>query len=116
MSPTEAKNIIDCLADGIDPETGEIMSAESVFNNPQVIRALFIAGQALDRMAKREERKTSPPGNAGMPWSIEEEQELIIGFDDGTSVKELASKHGRTEGAIISRLFRLGRIKDRIAP
>jgi hypothetical protein len=33
-------------------------------------------------------------------------------FDSGTSVKALAEKHGRTRGAIVSRLVRLERIKD----
>jgi hypothetical protein len=54
MSPNEAKSIIEALANGVDPETGEVLSAQSVFNNPQVIRALFIATNALDSLAKRE--------------------------------------------------------------
>ena len=53
MSPLKAKEIIEALANGIDPETGEILPAQSPVNNPQVIRALFVAGKALDSMAKR---------------------------------------------------------------
>jgi len=33
MSPNEAKSIIEALANGVDPETGEVLSAQSVFNN-----------------------------------------------------------------------------------
>ncbi|ACV36796.1 conserved hypothetical protein [Candidatus Accumulibacter phosphatis] len=65
MSPLEAKRIVEALASGIDPETGEVLPAQSTFNSPQVIRALFVAGKALDRAAKRAERDNSLPGNAG---------------------------------------------------
>jgi len=113
MSPLEAKKIIESLADGIDPETGEILPAQSTFNSPQVIRALHVAGAALAKAAKRAERDNSLPGNAGHSWSDEEDQTLLASFDSGTPVKEIASKHGRTQGAIAARLVRLGRIKDR---
>lgn len=113
MSPLEAKKIIDALANGVDPETGEILPAQSTFNNPQVIRALFVAVKALDRAAKRAERDSSLPSNAGRPWPETEDKELLAIFDAGTPVKEIAAKHDRTQGAIASRLVRLGRIKDR---
>ncbi|NOT69609.1 MAG: hypothetical protein HOP04_15150 [Methylophilaceae bacterium] len=114
MSPLEAKKIIDALANGIDPETGEILPALSTFNNPQVIRALFVALKALDSAAKRAERDRSLPGNAGRPWPEAEDKELLAIFDAGTPIKDIAAKHGRTHGAITSRLVRLGRIKDRV--
>ena len=113
MSPLEAKKIIESLANGIDPETGEILPAQSTFNSPQVIRALFVAGNALEKAAKRAERDNSLPGNAGRSWSDEEDQALLVNFDSGAPVKEIAVKHGRTQGAIAARLVRLGRIKDR---
>lgn len=113
MSPLEAKRIVEALASGIDPETGEVLPAQSTFNSPQVIRALFVAGKALDSAAKRAERDNSLPGNAGRSWSDEEDKELLAIFDSGTPVKCIAAKHGRTQGAIAARLVRLGRIKDR---
>jgi hypothetical protein len=113
MSPLEAKKIIEQLANGIDPETGEILPAQSIFNSPQVIRALFVASKALDGATRRADRNKSLPSNAGRSWSDEEDQGLLATFDDGTSVKEIAAKHGRTQGAIAARLVRLGRIKDR---
>lgn len=113
MSPLEAKEIINALANGIDPETGEILPTESTFTSPQVIRALFVAVTALERAAKRAKRDNSLPGNAGRSWSDIEDKELLAIFDAGTPVKEIAAKHGRTLGAIAARLVRLGRIKDR---
>ena len=110
MSPNEAKSIIEALANGVDPETGEVLSAQSVFN-PQVIRALFIAKNALDSLAKREQREKTLPDKAGMAWSKLEDSELLSDFDVGRSIKDIAAKHGRTEGAIAARLIRLGLIK-----
>lgn len=69
MSPLEAKKIIDALANGIDPETGEILPDQSTFNSPQVIRALFVAVKALEIAAKRAERSNGLPNNAGRAWS-----------------------------------------------
>jgi len=113
MSPFEAKKIVDALANGIDPETGEVLPAQSIFNSPQVIRALFVAVQALEKAAKRADRDNSLPSNAGRAWSDDEDKELLAAFDSGTPVKEIAAHHGRTQGAIAARLVRLGRIKDR---
>lgn len=113
MSPHEAKTIVESLANGIAPETGEILSSQSVFNRPQVIRALFAAVSALENAVKRAERNNLLPDNAGRPWPSEEDHELLANFDAGMPIKEIAEKHGRTQGAIAARLVRLGKIKDR---
>ncbi len=113
MFPLEAKEIIEALANGINPETGEILPAQSNFNSPQVIRALFAATKALESAVKLVERNDSLPSNAGRSWSEIEDKELIACFDAGAPVKNIATKHRRTFGAIASRLVRLGRIKDR---
>ena len=113
MSPLEAKKIIDALANGVDPETGEVLAAQSIFTSPAVIRALFVAVSALDRAARRADRDNSLPQNAGRSWSEEEDKELLGIFDGGTPIKEIAARHGRTLGAITSRLVRLGRLNGR---
>lgn len=113
MSPIEAKQIIESLANGIDPETGEILPAKSTLNSPTVIRALFIAVNALDTAAKHADRNKSVPAMAGRPWGDEEGQALLAAFDAGATVKDMAAKHARTLGAITSRLVHLGKIKDR---
>jgi hypothetical protein len=108
MLNDEAKFIIDALASGVDPVTGEILSTESIFNQPSVIRALFLASRALENVEKKEESGKLSPGNAGNPWSDIEDAELLVEFNKGLSVKEIATKHDRTQGAITSRLLRLG--------
>jgi hypothetical protein len=109
MSPIEAKSIIDALGGGIDPATGEVITGNSIFNQPEVIRALFVASKALEKLAEREKREKLLPSNAGKAWTDSEDAELLTAYDERLSVKELAIKHGRTEGAIESRLLRLGR-------
>jgi hypothetical protein len=81
-------------------------------NSPTVIRALFIAVNALDTAAKHADRNKSLPAMAGRPWGDEEDQALMAAFEAGTTVKDMAAKHARTLGAITSRLAHLGKIKD----
>ncbi len=113
MSPIEARRIIESLANGVDPETGEILPASAVFNHPQVIRALFVAVKALDMAARRDERDKALPSNAGRSWAEADDRELLSLFDAGTPLKEIARKQGRTAGAITARLVRHGRLQDR---
>ena len=110
MTPAEAKQIIEVLADGIDPATGEVLADDSPLSSPHVIRALFIATKALELMADKAARPAAP-GNAGKPWTEDEDQRLVAAFDANTPVATLARAHERTTGAITSRLIRLGRLQ-----
>ncbi|MFP4896863.1 hypothetical protein [Paraburkholderia sp. EG304] len=73
MSPQQALQILQQLADGIDPTTGEVLSGESPFNQPEVIRALFLASEALKAQGPEETTKPAPkakPENAGRSGSV----------------------------------------------
>jgi len=112
MSPQHALSIIQTLASGTDPSTGEVLADQSPFNQPDVIRALFVAAAALGSVPGAGDRRATSkprPSNAGQPWSPEEDQILLDGHDAGLTPKELAARHGRTKGAIDSRLVKLGR-------
>ncbi|MES2947499.1 MAG: hypothetical protein V4858_03060 [Pseudomonadota bacterium] len=115
MTPEEAKQIIDVLAAGVDPATGEVLPEDNALNSPHVIRALFIASKALDRMvvktAHPSAAEPAKAAKAGKPWSDEEDQRLLVDFDVGTPVAALALAHERSSGAITSRLIRLGRLQ-----
>jgi hypothetical protein len=114
VTPEKAKQIIDVLAVGVDPVTGEVLSEDNPLNDPQVIRALFIAAKALERMIAKPARHASAvPAKAGESWSEDENRNLLAGFDAGTPVTVLARTHERTSGAITSRLIRLGRLQVR---
>jgi glutathione S-transferase len=111
MELFESLKILQALADGADPETGEVFPADSPYQRPQVVRALMTAVRALERQQERERRARRLPENAGKSWDREEDEQLCREFDSGISVKDLAAHHGRTEGAIQSRLVKFGKIK-----
>ena len=112
MQASEALRIIQSLADGVDPHTGEVLPEDSAYQHPQVIRALFLAVQALERLEGRKRREERLPENVGKPWDRSEDVQLGEGFDAGMTIKELAKRHGRTSGAIQARLERLGRMPN----
>jgi hypothetical protein len=113
MEITEALDIIRGLSDGVNPYTGEILQPESVYQNPQTVRALYRAVDALEHMQGREHRKRLLPGNAGNSWSAEEDRQLCGELRNGVDFRNIAKKHGRTTGAIIARLAKLGMIPPR---
>jgi hypothetical protein len=113
MEYSEAVRIVQSLANGVDPLTGEALPDSSPYNEPKVIRALFESLRALEKLGQQDGRQRSFPDNAGKPWSTDEERSLVDAFDRGTPVRQMAAEHGRTEGAITSRLIRLGRLSDR---
>lgn len=103
MDITRAKKIIRILDDGIDPITGEILPEDSVYNSPEVIRVLFTILEALRNPSAR-----SSAQNAGNPWTDTEEDQLRNEFYSNMRITDIAREHGRSRGAIESRLERLG--------
>lgn len=108
MELNEAKRVIEALAAGVDPRTGEIVGPDSVLESSQVVRALHVAMRVIEAQIRREASKTALPGNAGNPWTPEEEREVLRRYKIGESAGEIARRHGRTKGAIIARLEKLG--------
>ena len=85
------------------------MPAHDVFATPDVIRALFIAAGQLKGEPPTAPRK-SQPAAAGARWTDEEDAVVCGEYDQGVTLSEIAVRHGRTKGAITSRLVKLGRI------
>ncbi|MDO4897529.1 MAG: Holliday junction resolvase-like protein [Moraxella sp.] len=50
--------------------------------------------------------------NSGSKWSEAEELRLVQAFDNGASIDELMTQHGRNHGGIISRLKKLGKFQE----
>jgi hypothetical protein len=125
MELQTARQIIDTLAQGIHPVTGEAMAEDSPYNAPPVIRALFAVSQALEgqapapaqaegakpaRAAKPARERPAQPVNAGKPWSADDDAQLEAGFDQGDDAKVLADRLGRTRFGIEQRLIKLGKL------
>ncbi len=109
METAEALRIIEALADGVNPDTGEVFPPDNTYQNPQTVKALLAAKSALERAQRSEERRQALPERAGQRWDEEEGALLVQEFEQGISVKELASRHQRTVGAIKSQLLKMGR-------
>jgi len=110
MNTKRALEIISLLSDGLNPYTGEVLT-DNAYQHPDTVRALYKAKEALIRLINIEKRQKDLPEHTGMNWSEEEENQLVALFDSGTKIKDLAKIHKRTEGAIRSRLGKLGKIE-----
>ena len=111
MEVTEARKVVRCLADGIDPLTGELFPINSPYQQPQVIRSLYMAVEAMSRQ-KKSKRLDPSHSKAGSLWTPDEEGQLIEAFDSGMQIEDMAKIHSRTPAAITARLQKLGRIED----
>lgn len=107
MENAEALRIVEAFANGVDPETGLTITLPKNYQE-----AFILAAQALQRVQRSDERRQTLPGNTGQPWRADEEACLVASFDTGSDIAQLARLHKRTEGAIRSRLFKLGKIDD----
>jgi hypothetical protein len=104
----ESLSILRALADGKHPLTGETLPDESCYQSAKVLRALLAGIEALEKAEQKKSRVL--PGAAGKPWDAGEDESLVADFESGTTIAALAQTHERTEGAIRSRLMRLGKL------
>ena len=110
MDSAQALAVVRSLANGVDPESGEVFPAESTYQRPQTVRALYEAAAALERVERFERRKAQMPAKSGEPWIEDEDRKLLAAFDDGRALQELAAAHDRTVAAVRARLVKYGRI------
>lgn len=118
MELERAKKLLEILADGIDPTTGEILPSNDSVNNPEIIRALHVAIKTLDRQIWFNNRKKgseshSHASNSGKPWTAEDDDKLCQMFDSGATKKDIRSALKRTDRAIAARLVSLKIISSR---
>ena len=126
--------ILNALAQGVDPATGEQFPPGSAYQHPDTVRALFNAIHAIEVIATptaapvapvvpRAAADTGKPGPAasdakpslpkqgsGSRWDAAEEERLAAAFDSGRTIEELARSHARSRAAIEARLLKLGKI------
>jgi hypothetical protein len=113
MDRQQVITVLESLANGVDPQTGTSIMYDA-FHAADTVRALFAATTSLKAA------ETTPPSkcrresaaltSAGTPWSAEEDARLCREFGSGMTTAQIALQHGRTSGAITSRLVKLGRI------
>ena len=117
MELQAARQIIDTLAQGVHPVTGEVMPDDSPYNAPPVIRALVAASRALEGKRKPPDRTERvarvQPSTPGKPWSPEDDARLEAAYSAGADLKLLAQELGRSHFGIESRLVKLGKLPPR---
>ncbi len=108
----KALSILQALAAGADPLSGEPFPATSPYQHPEIVRALFHAVRALEAAVAAQKRHAARPaaGNSGKPWAKAEDDALVAAFDQGRPIDELAAAHARSRLAIEARLARFGRL------
>ncbi|MGI9294883.1 MAG: hypothetical protein ACR2PS_12935 [Pseudomonadales bacterium] len=122
MEINRSIEILETLANGVDPATGEVFPSASPYNNPDIIRSLFACVQHIKYPPKKVKKSLADrqadnlsnglPKNAGLPWSDDLKSELANDFKSGESPSDLANKYERTKGAIVSELKKQGLITD----
>ena len=110
MNQSEALSMVRSLANGVDPASGEAFPAESPYQRADIVRALFVAAEALDRSERFSRRREELPSKAGQPWTEDEDRKLLASFDAGRGLQELAAAHERTQTGIRARLVKYGRL------
>ena len=111
MTTSEALRILQTLADGLCPFSGQTLPPDSPYQHADVVRALFIAVKALHRLEEKERRGKKLPEHAGRSWDAAENQQLCEEFAADKCIADLAVIHKRTYGAIKSRLEKLGKLQ-----
>ena len=122
MDINQSIRIVECLANGTHPLTGEVIPADAPYNNPEIIRALYTCVEELKYPTKKTKKTTSErnadnlkkglPKNAGMPWTDEFKSRLAKEHQAGFSPADLANKFERTKYSILLELEKQGLITD----
>ena len=118
MQKEQALRILNALANGVHPATGEKFAADSPYQHPDTVRALFEAMRAVEGggataaapASAPQSKPALPESGSGSRWSSEEEERLAAAFDSGRTIDELARAHQRSRAAIEARLVRLGKL------
>lgn len=75
-----SRQILQALVQGVDPEKGSELPADTVLNRVDVVRALLTAIDALDSVSARALRRAQLPESVGKRWSEEDERQLKEGI------------------------------------
>ncbi len=123
MTPQQAAYIIEQLALGTDPRSGATLAEGDACTAPEVIRALFIARNALRAEPPPEPARAARKGpvvrngvalpNVGKKWTGDDVDTLLQQFEAGTPLTQIATQLGRTDGSIVARLVHAGLLPDR---
>lgn len=116
------------MADGIDPFTGKILDTHHICNSPDVIRALYMAVDALSTASSVEDANSAKESsvlqedsshiyrkngklNAGRKWTDEDLHVLERMYQEGLSLDSICRKLQRRKRGVLRHLDHLGLIE-----
>ena len=111
MTQLEAAGLLEALAQGADPFTGEILPPSHVLCDERASQALRMAVKALrGQDAAREDQWVRKDGrlSAGRPWTEEDNAQLEQLFRQGMSPEAMAPLLGRRPRGVANQLKALG--------
>lgn len=85
MEKQHTLKILSSLANGVHPATGQVFAADSPYQHPDTVRALFEAISSIDAETSTSELRKKPSATF-VRWTSDEEQRLVAGFDSGNAV------------------------------
>jgi hypothetical protein len=107
MEIQEAIKVIRALADGLNPETRELLKRR--FDLPESASRYGIE-PCFSRAGHTAGEGTQPAGECGQYWSRAEDKQICEELHKGMNFEEIAKTHNRTVPSIIVRLVKLGQI------
>ena len=115
-------HVIEALAQGYDPITGEVFESDSPYNHPDVIRALWSiitlikSSHIKPKLTLKQKQQSNTENNLPwyhmLPWSKEDKQKGKQMFYDQYSPHECATTLGRKASSIIAFWFKSDLINE----
>jgi len=113
MNQEQIISIIEALANGIDPLTGEVLPDTSPYNQPEIIRALFQVTKLIPK-AKRPKKTIEQkqqenidkglPKNYGLAWGEDDIEAVITKYKSDVTIECIADEQARKPSSIIGLL------------
>jgi len=112
--------MLQALANGCDPTTGELFPPDSLYNKPEIIRAIANAVFTLQEkkatnlplaLSKKMKAKQASniangnPGNHGLRWQPQDKEHVINSYKEGEDLRQVAAMIERKPTALLSVLY-----------
>jgi hypothetical protein len=111
METQETLRIMRALADGINPESGEVLTANAVYHDPPVVRAFHRAARAWNtwkNASVRRRRHRRSPARRGRGRKM---RKFVRSCAGELIFQQIATTHNRAISSIVARLVKLGKIE-----
>ncbi|MEL5300133.1 hypothetical protein PTR52_22870 [Serratia nevei] len=113
--------LLRALANGVNPDTGELLRPASAACAPEAIRLLFALANEFDgeaelqkkaRLTPEENLAEGRPANAYFPWPEEEKLRLRESHAAGATLEALSDEFERSTWSIAVQLQKMGLIDE----